>query len=144
MRLTDIAWLAGIVDGEGCFAVRHNVRGIGYSPAFFIDNSSKSMIDKAAKIIRAMNVEPTTTHASRPGSRNKLSRIPMHRLYVNKGMYRILELIVPYLATEKRAFAKALLRLHRMRSEPRAKWTARHVACAVSIRQRFMPRSKAA
>lgn len=52
---TDIAWLAGIVDGEGCFSVKNPVkRGVGrtcHQVWLVLCNTSRSMVERAAQIV---------------------------------------------------------------------------------------------
>lgn len=55
---TDIAWLAGIVDGEGCFSVKRPVqRGTGrttYQTWLVVCNTSRAMMDRVAAIIAGL------------------------------------------------------------------------------------------
>lgn len=52
---TDIAWLAGIIDGEGCFSVKRPVkRGIGrtcHQVWLVLCNTSRQMVERAVDVI---------------------------------------------------------------------------------------------
>jgi len=53
---TDLAWLAGIIDGEGCigFTTTRTQKGnIAFQPAIRIGNTDKSLIQKASQIFKA-------------------------------------------------------------------------------------------
>lgn len=62
---TDIAWLAGIIDGEGCLSVKRPIRrksGVrkGYKTSYqvwlVLCNTSKAMVDRASRILKEMGV----------------------------------------------------------------------------------------
>jgi len=61
VKETDIAWLAGIVDGEGCFSVKRPVqRGNGrrkHQVWLVICNTSRSMMDRAQKIMTGLGAK---------------------------------------------------------------------------------------
>lgn len=58
---TDIAWLAGIVDGEGCFSMKRQVRRryggwTCYQVWLVICNTNKPMIDRAVEIVARLGL----------------------------------------------------------------------------------------
>lgn len=57
-KSTDIAWLAGIIDGEGCFSVKNPVRrGVGrtcHQVWLVLCNTSRAMVERAADIIEGL------------------------------------------------------------------------------------------
>ena len=63
---TDIAWLAGIIDGEGCFSVKSPIirktgrrasQRTSYQVWLVLCNTSKAMVDRAAAILAAAGVQ---------------------------------------------------------------------------------------
>jgi len=56
---TDIAWLAGIVDGEGCFSVKRGrgARASAHQLWLVICNTSETMIKRVERILVANGVE---------------------------------------------------------------------------------------
>jgi hypothetical protein len=64
VKNSDIAWLAGIVDGEGCFSVKMPVvRGRGrhcHQVWLVICNTSKAMIDRATDIMCTLGIKRPT------------------------------------------------------------------------------------
>ena len=60
----DIAWLAGIIDGEGCFAVKRPIirktykKGVGtpYQLWLVLCNTSKPMMDRVVSLLAEMQV----------------------------------------------------------------------------------------
>lgn len=55
---TELAWLAGIIDGEGCFSVKRG-RGAGRSHQLWlvICNTSEAMILRVVRILDALGVK---------------------------------------------------------------------------------------
>jgi len=107
---TDIAWLAGIVNGEGCFSVKMPVkRGRGRSCHqvwLVICNTSKAMIDRAANIMVGLGT-------ARPSVRRvwKGERATRWQYWVNlcqkDDLLLVTESLLPYL-TAKRIEAEVI------------------------------------
>ena len=64
-ELKDIAWLAGIIDGEGCFSVKRPIvrqsgKRVGYKTSYqvwvVLCNTSKAMVERAAQILDGLGV----------------------------------------------------------------------------------------
>lgn len=100
----DIAWLAGIIDGEGCFSVKQPVkRGSGRSCHqvwLVICNTSESMMTRVASIIEALG-------AKRPSIRRvwKGKKATRWQFWVNVAqkddLLRITQAVLPYLTAKK-------------------------------------------
>jgi hypothetical protein len=64
VKETDIAWLAGIVDGEGCFTVKRPIvrktfnagRKTSYQVWLVVCNTSQAMVVRMAEILRTLGI----------------------------------------------------------------------------------------
>lgn len=56
---TDIAWLAGIVDGEGCFSVKrnHGAAKSAHMVCLVLCNTSEPMIDRVVRILDELGIK---------------------------------------------------------------------------------------
>ena len=117
------AWLAGAVDGEGCFHARwgtqtnHN-RGPGSDDkrlriSLTIDNTHHLFIRKVTECLLALDVRfNTPANAARPNNR---SRAMIQIVIEGKGkLLKLLPAIIPHLANKKRQ-AELCLELIRYR-----------------------------
>lgn len=68
MRLTNIHYLAGLLDGEGCFGlVRTTVRGLSYSRiGINIGMTDREPVEKAAALFRSNVHTYPTKHNNKP------------------------------------------------------------------------------
>ena len=57
MTKVEIAWLAGLIEGEGCFLRKKRQRGVTFQPIVQIRMSDKDVIDRAAALMGG-NVKP--------------------------------------------------------------------------------------
>jgi hypothetical protein len=137
---TDIAWLAGVIDGEGCMSLTRIKGKNAFRFAFFLDNSSQPMLAKAERILTELGAV-VNRHTPRAATRGPLSRVPIQRLHCGRGLGGVFRAVLPYMATEKKDFMAALLQLDAMRTVRYAPWTPEQIAFAHEIRRRFMPRS---
>lgn len=107
---TDIAWLAGIVDGEGCFSIKMPVkRGTGrrcHQVWLVICNTSQAMVEHAADIIVSVG-------AKRPSIRRvwKGKKATKWQFWLNIGakndLLVVTEALLPHL-TAKRVEAEVV------------------------------------
>lgn len=98
----DLGWLVGIIDGEGCFSLNEsNSWGGRYTyilPAVYIVNTKDSIIDKAASILKRLNIP----HYVQVMTRAKHQK-PAKRLNINgfKRVQKFLEVLASYFETRK-------------------------------------------
>jgi len=106
---TDLAWLAGIADGEGCFSVKSPiVRSTGkragsrtsYQLWFVLCNTSKPMIDRVASILKATGVQSGTMRKVWKGK--KATRWQYWIEIARKhDLLRLTEMLLPHLTAKK-------------------------------------------
>src|ERR1041385_6632342 len=90
---TDLAWLSGIIDGEGCITAHQNsIRSLGFRVA--IESVSPVMFEKVTSILQQCGVEYRTEG---PMWRERSTR-PSQRVRVDKkqAVRRLCELTLPY------------------------------------------------
>jgi len=95
---TDIAWLSGILDGEGCVTAQQNsIRSLTFRVT--IESVSAAMIDKVCDVLRQAGVEYRTEG---PMWRERSTR-PSHRVRVDKkqAVYQLCNLVLPYSVVKK-------------------------------------------
>jgi hypothetical protein len=95
---TDLAWLSGIVDGEGCITAKQNsIRSLGFRVT--IESVSTVMIDKIRSILHQGSVE----HRLEGPIWRELSTRPSFRVRVDKkqAVQRLCDLILPYSVVKK-------------------------------------------
>jgi hypothetical protein len=90
MKIQDQAYIAGIIDGEGCFQLSKSANG--YRPSLQISNTRYTLIEYLKKHLK--------------GSISKTHRNPKHRpiwrLHVNPNDLRnIIEEVAPFLVIKK-------------------------------------------
>jgi len=104
VTLTDIAWLAGIWDGEGTFGIyRYNQTSNGkrsYSGRLTLSNTSQAMIDEILRILSEFNI-PVNIWKEKEG-RKANHKLATH-LTINKmeKVKFVCELISPYIKAKK-------------------------------------------
>jgi hypothetical protein len=106
-RSAKLAWLAGIIDGEGSIGINRRKstteHGYAYAATVTIGNTDKNMIDNVASIYEEMGIRacPTISKFRLPSWKQ------MNNIYVSRReeILKLLETIHPYLVTKKeRAF----------------------------------------
>jgi len=140
MNEIDVAWFAGIFDGEGSLSIPRHVKGDGFALRLEIFSSSPELLDKAMCVCEYLGVPTNDYHWEKP-KKNALGNKPVKRLAVTgvANVLAVLEAILPHL-TEKREFAAEAIRAFGGRVY-RSPWTASQISAVKSVRQTFMPRS---
>lgn len=104
MSATDLAWLAGFIDGDGCImATLIHQRSGRFEHRIFIRiaNTSKLMIEECAKIVRS--IDPTIRVSVRSKARKSSYKI-VYKLNISGKRYaraKILKAIIPHLRLKK-------------------------------------------
>lgn len=135
-RFTRLAYLAGLIDGEGSFSCyRINIKGSqrtygGITKNLMIHNTSKDMIETAAAIISEVINTP-----ARWGKENRLTVTGKEVWYVwvsgGKQLRILLPVLIPYLVTKQR---QATLMLKLLQRKPYSRVTDEEVAIVEQIR----------
>lgn len=60
MRPTDLAWLAGLLEGEGCFT-GYTQRGGQFTAKVYVKMTDYDVVDRAAHLMGCKSVRPTKT-----------------------------------------------------------------------------------
>lgn len=109
---TDLAWLAGIMEGEGTFAIYHQKRSGRNTDqlraTISITNTDPSLMNKVYNVFKGMGVEMHMhEYKNKKGSTK-----PVYDLQTARQEYIkiVCEILVPYLFGEKRAKSEMLLR----------------------------------
>lgn len=136
-RQLDVAWLAGILDGEGCITMPKNGRGIGYAVRVEFFNTCRPMLDKVSRTLRAIGVEHSVYSALKAKT-NQLAKKPVYRVVMTRReeIVRCLEHLIPHL-TEKRAFAELVVRVFSGRARGSG-WSAEDAKEVQQARRKFM------
>lgn len=108
---TDRAWLAGIIDGEGCIAFFSNQEKNGCTklkPSINFVNTDMDLVNKALKILTEAGINVYIAKRVHKNERHhdvievKASALPQIQKWI--------ELVLPYLQSIKRAKGEILLR----------------------------------
>jgi hypothetical protein len=121
-----LAWLAGIMDGEGSFIIMKQKRGVTdiglgrnrrrhggksgftYFPWITLTNTDSAIINEADKICRSIGVVPHLYEETRP-SENQKNTFRLHLSHKMQPCITIARALMPYLVG-KRAQAELLIR----------------------------------
>jgi hypothetical protein len=98
VKATDIAWLSGIIDGEGCIYARQiSIRSLTFR--ITIETVSETMIDKVREILNQSEIE---YRIEPPIWRKNSTRFAL-RLKVDKkqAVHKLCNLILPYSVVKK-------------------------------------------
>jgi hypothetical protein len=112
MKETELAWLAGIMEGEGTFAIYHQKTGDGpkgqLRGSISLTNTDPFLINKCFDLFKDMGIE-LYMHSY---DNKKGSTRTVYDLQTSKHTYVkiVCETLLPYLIGEKNAKAKMLLR----------------------------------
>ena len=99
---TDLAWLAGIVDGEGCFSVKrnHGASKSAHMVCLVLCNTSRPMIDRAVAIMDQLGVKHGSIRKVWKGV--KATRWQYWVDVMSKHhMLRLTEALLPHLTAKK-------------------------------------------
>lgn len=105
----DVAWLAGIWDGEGSIGVRRNLASRQFSPRVSMVNTNAVLIARVCEILDAHRISYSVAEKGRggfPGSHKQCWIVGIQTL---RGAHRFLHAFGGYLVG-KRAQAQLLLR----------------------------------
>lgn len=102
----DVAWLAGVVDGEGYIGACQT-KGAPIKCDFAINNCSLDLLEKAKRIVQSLTYRSYTIHRC---SDKKGRNFVFHSFRVSdqKGIWLVCRAILPYL-TAKRPQAQAMI-----------------------------------
>lgn len=107
---TDAAWLAGMLNGDGCFSLKLRVRGetLKCDISVTLTQTDPCLIEKASDILTRIGVNPCIVeYPLNAGS----TRIKWNlRLNKMSGISKVIDVIVPFMAGEKQAQAKLMKR----------------------------------
>ena len=95
---TDIAWLSGIIDGEGCITGRQNsIRSLGFR--ITIESVSVAMINRIRDILRQCCIQ---YRIEGPMLRERSTR-PSYRVRIDTkhAVWQLCNLILPYSVVKK-------------------------------------------
>lgn len=103
--LLDIAWAAGLFEGEGCIIANRNARGGKVRLQVVLGSTDRDIVERYAKIV----------NASRPVLKQE-QRSEKHRTFYVCGIYGreslpVLEMFLPFLGERRRAKALEALAL---------------------------------
>jgi hypothetical protein len=105
---TDIAWLAGIIDGEGCFSVKRPIRrksGVrkGYKTSYqvwlVLCNTSRPMMEKTAQLLRDMGVGHQPMRKVWKGKKATRWQYWLH-IAKKAEVLRVTEILLPHLTAK--------------------------------------------
>jgi hypothetical protein len=112
VRDTDIAWLAGVFDGEGCVRVQRSKRRGGrcvFSIVLTLANTSTDLVDRYLTILRGLgltpNVDLATKYTKRPIFYVKVAR-------KNEAL-ALARSLAPYATSKRSELRMAILYLER-------------------------------
>ncbi len=99
-RETDLAWAAGIIDGEGCILlnIAHTNTGTAYVLRVIVSNTSILMLNRLKEIFGVGNVIPRWKDQSK---RPKNARMAWYYEASTKKAEYVLNLVLPYLVNKK-------------------------------------------
>lgn len=105
MQETNLAWLAGVIDGEGCIAIfrktvkhRSGNTTIVPTPYITIVNSSQTLMNECKSILDALGVSMYGLHYSRNETHRPLKRFLIKN---HKSLETLLDAILPYLVGKR-------------------------------------------
>jgi hypothetical protein len=98
---TDLAWAAGLIEGEGCFTI-HSKR----HPYLILDMTDKDVIEKLHSIFPFGNIRGPYRHKTRPEYKDRWR----FDAYGPKARHIIIN-IFPYMCSRRKAKMKELMEL---------------------------------
>lgn len=109
MTEVDLAWLAGIWDGEGSVFIAKQVQSkrVQYRATISMDNTDAGIISEAVRILNEIGIQVHVSESLKKGSTKTVYRIASsNTLYVQK----FIEKVSPYLKGEKKAKASLVMK----------------------------------
>lgn len=105
---TDIAWLAGIVDGEGCFSVKRPIVRKTYKPGrvtsyqvwLVVCNTSETMVLRVSEILRGLGVAHQPIRKVWKGKKATRWQYWLH-VARKSDLLRATEALLPYLVAKQ-------------------------------------------
>ena len=106
--LFEIAWLVGIIEGEGCIGVCNNVSGKYrvHSPRISITNSDIELINACVVILKSLGL---AYHVGRKTRQKEFRNCWNITIMGHKRVKRFLEATLPFMLGEKRRQAEIIL-----------------------------------
>jgi len=99
VRDVDLAWLAGIIDGEGCFSIYSVSRKDAHTPSpsasVTITNSNRLLLERCKEIFDGLNIKYLYNDPKNGHQRGR--RVMRIRVKNYSSMQRLIELILPFL-----------------------------------------------
>ena len=94
----DLAWLAGIIDGEGCFCIFTNCRKDAANPSISanlsITNSNCLLLNRCREILDALEIKYVYQDPKNGHQRGR--RVMRVKIKNYSSLHRIIELTLPY------------------------------------------------
>lgn len=110
----ELGWLAGIMDGEGCFGIYH-----GYQPVCQLTNTSPLIINKIEEIYKKYNIQYGRYESKGIGRGKDNTKLA---IWSRESLLNLIRLILPLLQSkqEQAIIAKKFinLRIARGRNPP--------------------------
>jgi hypothetical protein len=95
----DLAWLAGVIDGEGCFTIYSVTRKDAVTPSpsanLTITNSNRLLLDRCREILDELNIKYLYHDPKNGHQRGR--RVMRIRVKNYSSIQRLIELILPFL-----------------------------------------------
>lgn len=117
MRETELAWLAGFLEGEGTIAVYPVGKGLRwFYPRIHINNSDKRLLERCREIItKYWGTRATVREWAQPsenrGSIKGTNFKQMYQLtFVGRWVYDALKALLPYMVGGKKDRVKEMLK----------------------------------
>lgn len=117
IKQTDLAWLAGIIDGEGSIGLTFSKT---YKPQLQLENTNLAMMEKVCSVLAAMSIGTRTVTNVKNQTRNPKWKLS-YRICVAKqsDLLVLLTALEPYLVAKKPQALRLLEWLHYRSTVPR-------------------------
>lgn len=111
---TELAWLAGIFDGEGSFVMGFEKKRRLYNAMIHLGNTDKGIISESLRIMQELGCVVSMKQKSREGS---LGKRPFTRMQVSShdSVVVLLEALLPYLRSNRQEKGAAILEFVKLR-----------------------------
>ena len=135
-QIVDLAYLAGIIDGEGCITFikhkhEHNSRGYIYEPKLEITNTNEDLINRCLK---CMPKQATKVYQD-DKRKDYYKRCWSIRLQQYDSLLSFLKQIQPYLVAKQKQADMMIQYLESKITRRYGKYTAKDIELAESIRK---------
>ncbi len=101
----DVAWLAGLLEGEGCFHEGHTGRTL--TPQVEVAMADKDIIERVAQFFGGTSVTPKYRQKMNPNWRTQY-----RTLATSKRAVIIMQAILPYMGKRRSAKIRSILALY--------------------------------